>query len=74
MLTHKTKIRVRFGDTDPYGVVYFIAYFRYFHEGIEEFFRHIGIKPGDLFRNPKEKYGMPKVAAVFGPRFLWRNS
>lgn len=63
MLVHKTKVPVRFGDTDPYGVVYFVAYFRYFHQGIEEFLRHIGINPGTFFRNKEEKFGMPKVAA-----------
>jgi len=63
MLTHKTRIRVRFGDTDPYGVVYFVAYFRYFHIGIEEFLSHIGIPPETFFRNTEEKFGMPKVAA-----------
>ncbi|MBW1725513.1 MAG: acyl-CoA thioesterase [Deltaproteobacteria bacterium] len=63
MLVHKTKVQVRFGDTDPYGIVYFVAYFRYFHQGIEEFLRHIGINPGSFFRNKEEKFGMPKVAA-----------
>ena len=63
MLVHKTEVQVRFGDTDPYGVVYFVAYFRYFHQGIEEFLRHIGINPGTFFRNKEEKFGMPKVAA-----------
>jgi YbgC/YbaW family acyl-CoA thioester hydrolase len=63
MFVHKTDVQVRFGDTDPYGVVYFVAYFRYFHKGIEEFLRHIGIPPETFFRNKKEKYGMPKVAA-----------
>ena len=63
MLTHKTKVQVLFGDTDPYGVVYFVAYFRYFHQGIEEFLRHIGISPKTFFRNQEEKFGMPKVAA-----------
>lgn len=63
MLVHKTQVQVRFGDTDPYGVVYFVAYFRYFHQGIEEFLRHIGINPGTFFRNKEEKFGMPKVAA-----------
>jgi acyl-CoA thioesterase FadM len=33
---------VRFGDTDPYGVVYFVSYFRYCHHGIEEFMRRLG--------------------------------
>ena len=63
MLVHKTKVQVRFGDTDPYGIVYFVAYFRYFHQGIEEFLRHIDINPGSFFRNKEEKFGMPKVAA-----------
>ncbi|MBW1724957.1 MAG: acyl-CoA thioesterase, partial [Deltaproteobacteria bacterium] len=54
MLVHKTEVQVRFGDTDPYGVVYFVAYFRYFHQGIEEFLRHIGINPGTFFRNKEE--------------------
>ncbi len=63
MLIHKTKVQVRFGDTDPYGVVYFVAYFRYFHQGIEEFLHHLGISPAAFFRNKEEKFGMPKVAA-----------
>ena len=63
MLTHKTQVRVRFGDTDPYGVAYFISYFRYFHIGIEEFLRHLDIPPETFFRNQQEKFGMPKVAA-----------
>ena len=25
---HHTQVRVRFGDTDPYGIVYFVSYFR----------------------------------------------
>ena len=63
MLTHKTQVRVRFGDTDPYGVAYFVCFFRYFHIGIEEFLRHLGIPPETFFRNPQENFGMPKVAA-----------
>lgn len=63
MLIHKTQVRVRFGDTDPYGVAYFISYFRYFHIGIEEFLRHLDIAPETFFRNQQEKFGMPKVAA-----------
>jgi acyl-CoA thioester hydrolase len=63
MLSHKTQVRVRFGDTDPYGVAYFISYFRYFHVGIEEFLRHLNIPPDTFFRNQEEKFGMPKVAA-----------
>jgi acyl-CoA thioester hydrolase len=63
MLTHKTQLRVRFGDTDPYGVVYFVSYFRYCHRGIEEFLRHLGLAPETIFRNKDEKFGLPIVAA-----------
>ena len=30
MATHKTEIRVRFGDTDMAGVVYVVQYINYF--------------------------------------------
>ncbi len=56
-------IPVRFGDTDPYGVVYFASYFRYCHHGIEEFFRHLGIPPKELFRNQQEGFGLPIAGA-----------
>jgi acyl-CoA thioester hydrolase len=56
-------IPVRFGDTDPYGVVYFASYFRYCHHGIEEFLRNLGLAPAGLFRNQKEGYGLPIVGA-----------
>jgi acyl-CoA thioester hydrolase len=63
MFSHKTKVYVRFGDTDPYGVVYFVSYFRYCHRGIEEFLRHLGLAPETIFRNREEKFGLPIVAA-----------
>jgi acyl-CoA thioester hydrolase len=63
MLNHKTQVFVRFGDTDPYGVVYFVSYFRYCHRGIEEFLRHLGLAPETIFRNQEKKFGLPIVAA-----------
>jgi acyl-CoA thioester hydrolase len=56
-------VQVRFGDTDPYGVVYFVSYFRYCHHGIEEFLRHLGLPPQELFRNPQEGFGLPIAGA-----------
>jgi acyl-CoA thioester hydrolase len=56
-------IKVRFGDTDPYGVVYFASYFRYCHQGIEEFFDHCGLPPHEVFRNQTEGFGLPIVSA-----------
>ena len=56
-------IKIRFGDTDPYGVVYFASYFRYCHHGIEEFLRHVGLPPDEFFRNREEGFGLPVVGA-----------
>jgi acyl-CoA thioester hydrolase len=62
--TVQVPIIIRFGDTDPYGVVYFVSYFRYCHHGIEEFFRCLGLAPQALFRNQKEGFGLPIVGAT----------
>jgi len=57
-------ITIRFGDTDPYGVVYFASYFRYCHHGIEDFLRQNGLPPHQLFRNVEEGFGLPVVGAA----------
>jgi acyl-CoA thioester hydrolase len=60
---HRCQVRVRFGDTDPYGIVYFVSYFRYCHRAIEEFLRSLGLPPEETFRNLKEGFGLPIVEA-----------
>ena len=60
---HHTEIRVRFGDTDPYGIVYFASYFRYCHRAIEEFLRACGLPPETTFKNVPEGFGLPIVEA-----------
>ncbi len=60
---HHTTVRVRFGDTDPYGIVYFVSYFRYCHRAIEEFLRACGLKPEETFKNVREGFGLPIVEA-----------
>jgi acyl-CoA thioester hydrolase len=60
---HCTTARVRFGDTDPYGIVYFVSYFRYIHRAIEEFLRAVGLKPEETFKNVAEGFGLPIVEA-----------
>ncbi len=61
--THTTQVRVRFADTDPYGIVYFVTYFRWCHRAIEEYLRAVGLKPEGTFRNVEEGYGLPVVEA-----------
>jgi acyl-CoA thioester hydrolase len=41
-LPHSIEIRVRFGETDPYGVAYFAAILDYFKRGMDEFLRSRG--------------------------------
>ncbi len=60
---HQTVVRVRFGDTDPYGIVYFVSYFRYCHRAIEEFLRARGLNPEETFKNVREGFGLPIVEA-----------
>ncbi len=60
---HHTTVRVRFGDTDPYGIVYFVSYFRYCHRALEEFLRAAGLKPEETFKNAREGFGLPIVEA-----------
>jgi acyl-CoA thioester hydrolase len=60
---HHAEVRVRFGDTDPYGIVYFVSYFRYCHLAIEEFLRACGLPPEETFKNVQEGFGLPIVEA-----------
>ena len=60
---HRTTVWVRFGDTDPYGIVYFVSYFRYCHRAIEEFLRACGLPPDETFKNVQEGFGLPIVEA-----------
>jgi 4-hydroxybenzoyl-CoA thioesterase len=57
-----TRIRVRFGDTDPAGLVYYPNLFHYFHIALEEFFAdRCGIAYHKLMAD--ERLGFPTVNA-----------
>jgi acyl-CoA thioester hydrolase len=58
--SHTIEIRVRFGETDPYGVAYFAAILDYFKRGMDEFLRSRGISPDLAYRN--RNFGFPVVA------------
>ncbi len=60
--SHTTEIRVRFGETDPYGVAYFAAVLDYFKRGMDEFLRSRGVSPDAVYRNRSRGYGFPVVA------------
>lgn len=55
-----TRVKVRFGDADPAGLVYYAVIFHYFHIGLEEFFAACcGISYDRLIR--EERLGFPTV-------------
>jgi 4-hydroxybenzoyl-CoA thioesterase len=55
-----TRIKVRFGDADPAGLVYYPVIFHYFHIALEEFFAaQCGISYDHLIAD--ERLGFPTV-------------
>ena len=58
----KYKRRIRFGDTDPFGIAYFVAYLNYFKEALDEFLRFMGFKPEFFYRNRQKNYAFPIVS------------
>ena len=57
--SHAIEIRVRFGETDPYGVAYFAAILDFFKRWMDEFLRSRGISPDHAYRNRKRNFGFP---------------
>jgi len=65
----KTRIKVRFGDADPAGLVYYVNIFHYFHIAMEEFF---AARCGTSYERlmAEERIGFPTVnvqAEFFAP-------
>lgn len=57
-----TRVKVRFGDVDPAGLVYYPFIYHYFHIGLEEFFGACcGVTYQQLMAN--ERIGLPTVNA-----------
>lgn len=55
-----TEIEIRFGDTDPAGIVYSPVIFHYLHIALEEFFTaRCGTSYADLVQ--RERLGFPSV-------------
>jgi 4-hydroxybenzoyl-CoA thioesterase len=57
-----TRITVRFGDTDPAGLVYYPNFFHYFHIALEEFFG-ARCQIGYHLLMADERIGFPTVKA-----------
>lgn len=48
---HRTDVRVRFGETDPYGVVYFTSHLGYAKAALDEYLRALGLSPVQFYRD-----------------------
>lgn len=51
MYTHETQVRVRYGETDQMGYVYYGFYAQYYEVGRVELMRSIGLRYKDLEAN-----------------------
>lgn len=59
-MSFSTRIKIRFGDTDPAGLVYYPNIFPYFHIPMEEFFStQCGVGYDQLLA--AERIGFPTV-------------
>jgi acyl-CoA thioester hydrolase len=58
MYTHKTKLRVRYGETDQMGYVYYGVYAQYYEVGRVELLRSLGISYREL---EEEGFALPVV-------------
>ncbi len=61
MSSARIERRVRFGDTDPFGVLYFAALLDYYKDSVDEWFRNMGEAPEKIYRNREERFGFPVV-------------
>src|SRR5437762_2730532 len=59
-ITHISKIRVRYADTDKMGVVYYGKYFEYFEVARTEFLRKCGLPYAEI---EAAGYGLPVLDA-----------
>ena len=61
-----TRIKVRFGDADPAGLVYYPVIFHYFHIALEEFFAaRCGTTYAHLMRDGRIGFPTVNVEAEF---------
>ena len=58
-MAFRTQIRVRFGDVDHAGIVYYPQFFIYFHEAFEDFFDDAGFRYDKLLN--ERRVGFPTV-------------
>ncbi len=66
MYRHETKIRVRYGETDQMGYLYYGNYALYYEVGRVELFRSLGL----TYRELESQYGIMMPVKTLEQRFL----
>lgn len=61
----QTELRVRFGETDPYGVVYFTSHLGYAKAALDEYLRALGLSPAQFYRNARGGWPIGEVAVRY---------
>ena len=66
MFTHQTKVRVRYGETDQMGYLYYGNYAQYFEVGRAEMIRSIGL----TYRDMEMEHGVLMPVMSLNIRFV----
>ncbi len=62
---YRTEVRVRFGETDPYGVVYFTSYLEYAKSALDEYLRSLGLVPCQFYRDTSGGWPIGEVTVRY---------
>jgi acyl-CoA thioester hydrolase len=66
MLSHDTQVRVRYGETDQMGYLYYGNYAQYYEVGRVEFIRALGLTYSDM----EKRHGVMMPVMSFQMRFV----
>ncbi len=66
MFTHETKLRVRYGETDQMGYLYYGNYAQYYEVGRVEMLRSVGLS----YKEMEEKHGVLMPVMSLNMRYI----
>jgi acyl-CoA thioester hydrolase len=61
----RTEVRVRFGETDPFGVVYFTSHLEYAKTALDEYLRSLGLSPARFYRDTSGGWPIGEVVVRY---------
>ena len=62
---YETELRVRFGETDPYGVTYFTSHLEYAKAALDEYLRTLGLSPTQFYRDASGGWPIGEVTVRY---------